>query len=179
MAGLCDYPDPITLAVILCAPGGWTHPLATEIEHRTMWQLPSGLGTVMHWTRVAPTGEQIRREATAEAVRVMTVAVSERRESVADVLHREGLAYAFGGNPYGPMTAEDDHAVRDALEILGTSEAMGDMTAVLYGDEAAAALGWAPAGVGDHGGYRWAIDQAKRQIDDVGAQSALRATAAR
>lgn len=75
------------------------------------------------------------------------------------------------------MTAEDQHAVPEAVEVLGASEEMGDMTAVLYGDAAAAALGWTTAGIGEHGGYRWAIDKAWRRINDVGAPSALRAIA--
>lgn len=178
VANLCNYPDTITLAVVLCAPGAWTDRLATEIQHRTTGRPPAGRGLVLHWTRETPTAEQIRREAIAEAVRVMAVAVLGRRESVASLLHREGLAYALGGNPYGLVTAEDEHAVRDAVEVLGASEEMGDMTAVLYGDAAAAALGWTPVGIDEHGGYRWAIDQASRQINDVGAASALRANAA-
>ena len=178
VATLCRYPGAITLAVVLCAPGAWTSRLATEIQHRTTGRPPSGQGLVMHWTRETPTREQIRREAIAEAVRVMMLAVLGRRESLAGVLHREGLAYALGGNPYGPMTSGDEHAVRDAVEVLGASEAIGDMTAVLYGDEAAAALGWASAGIREHGGYRWAIHQAEQQIKDVGAPSALRTIAA-
>jgi hypothetical protein len=171
---LCRYSGPITLAVVLCAPGAWTDRLATEIQHRTAQRPPPGQGLVLHWTREKPTAEQIRREAIAEAVRVMVVAVRERRESVASVLYREGLAYALGGNPYGPVTAEDEHAVGDAVEVLGASEAIGDMTAVLYGDAAAAALGWTPVGIAEHGGYRWAIDEAARRIEDVGAASVLR-----
>ena len=177
-ASLCSYPDTITLAVILCAPGAWTDRLGTEIPHRTARRPPSGRGLVLHWTRETPTAEQIRREAIAEAVRVMAVAVLARGESVASLLHREGLAYAIGGNPYGPVTAEDRHAVGDAVDVLGASAEMGDMTAVLYGDAAAAALGWTPVGIAEHGGYRWAIDQAERRIKDVGAPSALRAIAA-
>lgn len=175
VANLCDYPGPITLAVVLCAPGAWTDRLATEIQHRTAGRPPSGYGLVLHWARETPTAEQIRREAIAEAVRVMAVAVRGRRESVASLLHREGLAYALAGSPYGRLTAEDQHAVRDAVAVLGGSEEMSDMTTVLYGDPAAAALGWTTAGIGEHGGYRWAIDQAGQQINDVGAASALRA----
>jgi hypothetical protein len=178
VADLCNYPDPITLAIVLCAPGAWTDRLATEIQHRTAGRPPSGRGLVLHWTRETPAAAQIRREAIAEAVRVMAVALLGRRESVASLLHREGLAYSLGGNPYGPMTAEDEHAVRDAVDVLGASEQMSDMAAVLYGDAAAAALGWAPAGIAEHGGYRWAIDQAGRQIDHVGAPSALRCLSA-
>ena len=172
---LCRHQDPITLAVILCAPGAWTNRLTTEIQHRTTQRPPSGHGLVLHWTREAPTAGQIRREAIAETVRVMAGAAHGRRVSVASLLHREGLAYALGGNPYGPVTAEDQYAVGDAVDVLGASESIGDMTAVLYGDAAASALGWAPAGVAEHGGYRWAIDQAERRINDVGAPSALSA----
>jgi len=174
VADLCNYPDPITLAVVLCAPGAWTDRLATEIQHRTAGRPPSGRGLVLHWTRETPTAAQIRREAIAEAVRVMAVAVLGRSESVTSVLHREGLAYALGGNPYGPVTAEDEHAVRDAVDVLGSSEQMSDMTAVLYGDPAATALGWTPVGIGEHGGYRWAIHRVARQVDDHGAPSVLR-----
>jgi hypothetical protein len=62
-----------------------------------------------------------------------------------------GLANALGGNPYGPVTVEAQHAVGDAVDVLGASEVLGDMTAVLYGDAAAAALGWAPVGIAEHG----------------------------
>src|SRR5262245_34348421 len=62
VASLCSYPDPITLAVVLCAPGAWTHRLTTEIEHRTSRRGPSGHGLVLHWTRETPTAEHIRRE---------------------------------------------------------------------------------------------------------------------
>jgi hypothetical protein len=177
-ASLCGYTDALTLAVVLCAPGLWTDRLATEIEHRTSRRPPSGHGLVLHWTRETPTADQVRREAIAEAVRVMAVAVRGRGESVVSLLHREGLAYALGGNPYGRVTAEDERAVAEAVEVLGASEELSDMAAVLYGDPAAAALGWTPAGVAEHGGYRWAIDLAERRIKGVGAPAALRAIAA-
>jgi hypothetical protein len=176
-ASLCGYPDTITLAVVLCAPGQWTSRMATEVEHRMARRMPSGTGLVLHWTRETPTAEQIRREAIAEAVRVMAVATPRRPESVRSLLHREGLAYALGGNPYGPVTAEDQRAVGDAVDVLGASEMLGDMTAVLYGDAAANALGWTPAGIAEYGGYRWAIDQAGRRVKELGAPAALRAGA--
>jgi hypothetical protein len=52
------------------------------------------------------------------------------------------------------------------------------MTAVLYGDAASNALGWIPAGIAEHGGYRWAIDQAWRRINELGAPAARRAITA-
>jgi len=174
-ASLCGYSEPITLTVVLCAPGAWTDRLGTEIEHRTLRRPPSGHGMVLHWSREVPTAEQIRREAIAEAVRVMVVAMREHRESVTSLLRREGLAYALGGNPYGQMTADDERAVGDAVDVLGTSEEVGDMAAVLYGDPPAAAFGWGPVGVAEHGGYRWAIDRARHQVADIGAAAALRA----
>jgi hypothetical protein len=173
-ASLCSYPDPITLAVVLAAPGVWTHRLTTEIEHRTSRRPPAGHGLVLQWTRETPTAGQVRREAIAEAVRVMAVALREGSESVASLLHREGLAYALAGNPYGPVTPEDEQAVGDAVEVLGSSDKMADMAAVLYGDPAAAALGWSPAGVAEHGGYRWAIARAGQRIKDAGACAVVR-----
>jgi len=174
VAAVCGYSDPITLAVVLCSPGAWTDRMVTEVEHRMTHRFPPGSGLVQHWTRETPSAEQIRREAIAEAVRVMATATLGRKESVRDVLHREGLAYALGGNPYGPLTDEDTRAVSDAVDVLGESEVLGDKTAVLYGDAAATAMGWAPAGIAEHGGYRWAIDRAAREIKELGASAALR-----
>ena len=174
-ADACDYSGAITLAVVLCAPGGWTNRLTTEIEHRTTHRAAAGHGLVLHWSREAPTAEQIRREAIAEAVRVMARAVHGAREPVRRLLRREGLAYALGGNPYGPVTAEDKQAVGDAVAVLGDSEVLGDVAAILYGDPAAAALGWTQAGVAEHGGYRWAIDRMGREVEAAGAASVLRA----
>jgi hypothetical protein len=171
----CHYSGGITLAVVLCAPGLWTDRLTTEIEHRTAHLLPPGYGQVLHWTRESPTADQIRREAIAEAVRVMVLAERRTREAVRSVLYREGLAYALGGNPYGPATAEDRRAVGDAVEVLGGSEELGDKAGILYGDAAAAALGWTQAGVAEHGGYRWAIEQAERRITEEGEMVRLTA----
>jgi Arc/MetJ family transcription regulator len=173
-ASVCGYPDPITLAVVLCSAGAWTNRLTTEIEHRTSRRMPSGRGLILHWSREMPTAGQIRREAIAEAVRVIVVARRAGSETVASLLHREGLAYALGGNPYGPVTSDDERAMRDAVEVLGTSEKLADMAAVLYGDPAAAALGWATAGVAEYGGYRWAIDRAERRVKDAGVPSVIR-----
>ena len=127
---------------------------------------------------MTPTAEQIRREAIAEAVRVIARAVHGTRETVRSLLHREGVAYALAGNPYGPVTAEDRQAVGDAVEVLGTSEELGDKAGILYGDAAAAALGWTQTGVAEHGGYRWAVDAAGRRIQELGAPLALRAAEA-
>jgi hypothetical protein len=78
----------------------------------------------------------------------------------------------------GNVLDEGLHAVGGAVEVLGASEGLGDKAAILYGDAAAAALGWTPVGIAEHGGYRWAINHAGRRLKDLGAPSALRAIAA-
>lgn len=107
----------------------------------------------------------------------MVGATRERPESVASVLYREGLAYAMGGDPYGPATADSEQTVIDAVDVLGSSQQVSDFTAILYGDAVAANLGWAPAGVGEYDGYRWTIARAARQIAEHGAPAALREAA--
>lgn len=56
---------------------------------------PSGTGLVLHWTRETPTPSRF-------------------------VERRSPLAYALGGNPYGPVTAEDQHEVGDAVGVSGS-----------------------------------------------------------
>lgn len=68
----------------------------------------------------------------------------------------------------------DRDAVGDAVEVLGSSEELADKAGILYGDAAAAALGWTQVGVAEHGGYRWAVAEAERHINEQGAAATPR-----
>lgn len=45
-----------------------------------------------------------------------------------------------------PITPEEIVAVMDAVEVLGDTRQMGEITSVLYGDDAAKRMGWSLSG---------------------------------
>ena len=45
-----------------------------------------------------------------------------------------------------PITSEETVAVMDAVEVLGDTRQMGEITSVLYGDDAANRMGWSLSG---------------------------------
>ena len=174
VAAGCAYRGDFTLAVVVSAQGIWTDRLATEVQHRTVAERKAGHGLVLQWSKEPVSVDCVRREATAEAVRVMWTALHPARPTLASVLAREGLAYALAGSLFGEPTDTDGRRVEEALGVLGTSTDVGDIAPVLYGDPAATAHGWPTLGIGEHGGSRWAIAHAEASIRGVGAGAVLR-----
>ena len=174
VAAGCSYYGDITLAVVVSAHGMWTDRLATEVQHRTVAERKAGHGLVLQWSKEPVSAPDLRREVAAEAVRVMWTTLHPARPTLASVLAREGLAYALAGSPFGLPADDDARRVAEALGVLGASTDVGDIAPVLYGDPAASAHGWPLLGIGEHGGFRWAIARAEASIRGVGAAATLR-----
>ena len=173
----CDHDADVTLAVVLASPGLWTDRLATEVEYRTSAPRREGHGMVYQWTRESADAAALRREAIAETVRVMWTSHHAPKGTVPSaraIVRREGLAYALAESPYGELRPDESRAVADALDVLGVSTAAGDKGSILYGDPVAITHGWAPLGIAEHAGFRWAVHDAQQLIDRVGAAAAMR-----
>ena len=173
VADLCEWTDPVTLAVVAATPGMWTDRLATEVQHRTVADRRPAHGEILLWATDEQRVETIATEAAAEAVRTMWTAVHGAALSLHAILAREGLAYAtvHEAAPAQPV----DVRVLEATQILGDTTTVGDIVAVLYGDEAAVALGHTPLGIAERGGYELAIGRARELVARVGMARALRA----
>lgn len=102
----------------------------------------------------------MERESAAAAERASWQLSHGPARTLDAVLAREGEAYAVAGSPFGRLEAAEAALVGDAADLLRASEQQGDIAAVLFGDPAAVALGWAPLGLPWHAGYRWAIARA-------------------
>lgn len=178
----CHYTDELTLAISVRSKGLWTDRVATEVDERVTGKTRvAHRGVVSIWSREENSSQDVLRESAAEAVRVMWHA----QHGVADTLNRvlacEGLAYAIaepvgGLGPYATeLTPEETVAVIEAFEVLGDTTQPGEIAGVIYGDEAAAQIGWTPLGISKYAGYRWAITRARAHVASVGAATALRA----
>ncbi len=133
--------------ITVAAPGMWTDRIATEIEHR----LGEPSGQILLWTGEDMTADAVRRETIAQVVRI-----ERHARTTFEVAMREGYAYALAGE-----TGTRDPAVDDALKIVGKDESLPTKAALLYGDDAARAMGFVPLGLSDHAGYRHCIALAR------------------
>jgi len=161
-------PEPLELAVVVPAPGLWTDRLITEAEHRLRPDRPRPT-LVQMWAGEPVAAADVRREATAEAVRWVWTRAHGPAEDVLAAVTREGVALALSGSVLPPLDPAAHSAVEEAVAILGDSRAWADVLAVAYGDSLADALGLPPLGLPERAGCRYALQQAGRLLDVAGA----------
>lgn len=174
----CEFDGDITIAIVVPSPGMWTDRLATEIQHRTTGIRRPAHGAVMLWHGDVLDEAHMRHECAAEVVRTMWTAYHGVPSTLGSVLAREGLCYALAAevrqDGSGASGDDDGSAVEEAIGILGDTTDQGQIAGVLYGDTAAATMGWSPLGLAERAGYRWAIARAREIVRRVGAPAALR-----
>ena len=178
LAARCDFEGDITIAIAVPSKGMWTDRLATEIQHRTIAPRRPTHGTALLWPGDALDDTQVRMECAAEVVRIMWTAHHGVPTTLGGVLAREGLCYALAPQSSRGTDAThsdaDSAAIEEALGVLGDTSLQGDIVGVLYGDDAAIAMGWTPLGLVEMAGYRWATARARAIVERIGAPAALR-----
>jgi hypothetical protein len=142
-----DGQDALRLIVIVIddAAGGWTTRWFTQFAHRyeRQHEVRRGWVTVPCWSSEEPSAGTIARESAAAFYRT----VDERRNgpvrTLRDILAREIRAQRFAGceSPY------ESAAYRSSAQAYLDSSDAPVVIAALYGDEAAATLGYPPLGV--------------------------------
>jgi len=178
LATRCNFAGDITIAIAVPSRGMWTDRLATEIQHRTIAPRRPAHGTALLWPGDALDEAQVRTECAAEVVRIMWTAHHGVPTTLGGVLAREGLCYALApASARGADATQGDAgspAIEEALGVLGDTSMQGDIVGVLYGDDAATAMGWTPFGLDEKAGYRWATSRARAIVERIGARAALR-----
>lgn len=135
----------VLLVVMDDAKGGWTNRFFAEFSHRyeSKYEVAHGWATVVVWTTEAPTAELLRARAFESVYRT----IDERRNgpvrTLGEILDREIRTQRFAGahSPY------EDPAYRAKLEPYLESHAAPVVMTALYGDAAAATLGYPPLGI--------------------------------
>lgn len=138
-----------SMHLTVATPGMWTDRLATEVEHRLLARDPGG---VLWWFDDAVDTVRLDAEIVAQTVRLLSVARSGPPATLAAAVEQEGRALAAAGH-HGRLT---DNAA-DTLAVLGEDPHLSTQVAFLYGDASAAAMGFAPLGLGDREGYGHAV----------------------
>lgn len=140
----------VTMHLSVATPGAWTDHFGTEIDHRVAMTDPAG---VLLWHGEPVDDTTVRRETAAQAVRLI---MYRRRggppHTLGDVVAQEGLALACAGE-----VGNLDSAASDVLDVLSDDESRATMVGFLYGDSAAADMGYPGVGLSGRAGYDHAV----------------------
>ena len=163
----------IKAAVVLAddVGGGWTNRFTTEAAVRFPGRgaLKRPFATALVWTSQSPDAERLRGEVLAAIYRVAHQQRHGLSTSLAAMLTQEGRAEVFAGAQPNLQGAELAAAQRTIAEI-GPNPAYPTTFACLYGDEAAAQLGYQPLGLPARAGFDVALaDALERGVDPVAA----------
>jgi hypothetical protein len=150
------YENDEVMHITVATPGMWTDRLATEIDHRL---LPKDPGGVLLWCGESVDEETLTFEFITQTVRLVYLRISGAPTNLAAAAHQEGRAAAFAGK-----TGVSNAAAAEALDVLSNDTSLATMVAFLYGDDAAARLGFTTLGLADRTGYEHAIALASAEL---------------
>ncbi len=138
-----------SMHITVATPGMWTDRLATEVEHRLLAKDPGGL---LWWCDQAVDSDLLDSEIVAQTVRLIGQRRTGAPVNLRAAARQEGEAGASGGlaGAFHPDAAE-------VLEVLGDDTSLATMVAFLYGDVAAAEMGFASLGLEGRTGYEHAV----------------------
>lgn len=118
------------------------------------------------WTSEVYTYQRIREETAMAVYRALYQIAYGQSKTVGSLLQQERRAYSFAGSAQ-PLPPAEEAALRAAVTPYLSASDEGTQVAVLFGDPAAAALGYPALGVPDRGGLRLAASEACRERDTI------------
>ncbi len=138
--------------------GMWTHRRTTDLKRRWDEASPGEGGWLvpLAWASDAPSADALTCEARATAYRELYRVVHGRPACVRDVLLQEGFALIFAGTE--PAMRAMPYALDRYLEASDTPTVFG----ALFGDRAAAELGYPPLGLPPNAGFSVGVALAKQ-----------------
>lgn len=135
-----QFTDDVAMHLIVAAPGVWTDRLVTEVHHHLVSTDQRG---VLLWFDDMVSPERLDAACAEQTTRMIEVARHGAPATLRAAVQQEGRALAVAGVPGAPS-----EAAAEVLEVLGDDASLASMVAFLYGDETAAALGYALLGIG-------------------------------
>lgn len=147
------------------AQGGWTNRFFSEAGMRfdLKASLARGWASVVCWSSEPPTAAGIYAETLASAYRSAYVTVHGPAATLEQRMRQEGAAGMFA---HASAPALDADELAYSQEVIAPYRASADypvIMACLYGDEAAASLGYPTLGLGPRAGYAVALAEANQR----------------
>jgi len=143
--------------------GGWTNRAASEFGHRfaEIALYKRGWIEAIIWSSEEPAEAAVREEVLMSVYRAGYV----RRHGVAarlsEMLTQEGTVMAMAGCVEPRLDQDDLEYTRAIVEPLHDATEHSIIIPCLFGDEAAAALGYRPQGLSPRAGFALALHQAR------------------
>lgn len=143
--------------------GGWTNRYFTE--HGVRFALNPGLKrgwiSVVCWASEAPTREYVYALTLASVYRAAYVSRHGEATTLAQMLQQEGFAAVFAHVDEPSLFADELAYSHEVIAPYRTADAYPSVFACLYGDEAAASLGYPTLGLSPRAGYALALAEAQ------------------
>ena len=145
--------------------GGWTNRWASEYSHRIENAAIAKRGWVVGilWTSEPASAENVRDAVLTSIYRVEYLQTHAEPASLGEMLEQEGYAMARAGCTT-PQLDDDDLAYTRSVIAphLGATD-RATVIACMFGDRAAAALGYPPQGLSERAGLALALSNARTE----------------
>jgi hypothetical protein len=146
--------------------GGWTNRWASEYSHRIDGAAITKRGWLVGilWTSEPASAQNVRDAVLTSIYRAHYLQSHAAPQTLGEMLDQEGYAMARAGCAT-PQLDEDDLAyTRSVIKPhLGATD-RATVIACMFGDRAAAALGYPPQGLSDRAGLAMALSQARTHM---------------
>ena len=161
-----DAPAPaykIALVVSDDLKGGWTNRWTSEFSHRIESAAITKRGWLVGilWTSEPASAGRVRDAVLTSIYRADYLRTHAAPTSLGEMLDQEGYAMARAGCVTPSLDADDLSYTREVIASLRHSSDRATVIAALFGDRAAAALGYPPLGLSDRAGLAIALADAR------------------
>jgi hypothetical protein len=155
----------VTLVIVDDAMGGWTNRYSNELTARSGSKPLHKRGWITGtlWTSETPSEQATREETLTAVYRAAHIQQHGFAATMREIMAQEGYAMAMAGCS-NPSLDEDDLEYTRAVIApnLDTKDYPIVITS-LFGDVAAAALGYAPLGLSERAGFALALSDAQKR----------------
>lgn len=142
--------------------GGWTNRWASEYGHRIEGAAITKRGfiTAILWTSEPASADRVRDAVLTSIYRVEYLQSHPAPTTLRDMLEQEGYAMARAGCATPSLDADDLDYTRNVIAPHLDAHDRATVIACLFGDQAAAALGYPPQGLSHRAGLALALHDA-------------------
>ena len=149
--------------------GGWTNRWASEFGHRIEGHAITKRGfiTAILWTSEPASAQNVREAVLTSIYRVEYLQSHPAPTTLRGMLEQEGYAMARAGCTAPALDEDDLEYTRSAIAPHLDAHDRATVIPCLFGDPAAAALGYPPQGLSEGAGLALALNNARKTRETV------------
>jgi hypothetical protein len=154
----------VTLVIVDDLMGGWTNRYSNELSARSGSKplLKRGWITGALWTSETPSEQAAREETLTAVYRAAHIQQHGFAATLREMIAQEGYAMAMAGCEQPSLDKDELEYTREVIAPNLDTKDYPVIITSLFGDVAAASLGYAPAGLSERAGFALALSDALR-----------------